>query len=270
MSKFKIYHLTETQIQGIANVVRHEQGTTEGRFAEASQIANLCELRYKGDPVKAVTSGWYASGRARYNAGTSDKVCIEIVRRVFNYGFRTLPKYIDEHDCLSDIKSVTQKGKGVKSDKSKWVPHETVIKNKMSSTYTFYAFPGGYKTGVDPFGYTSKANREKYGDFCYTVSEARSMPEPFTGTLPERFPDRGYFKVGDGYLSSRSYKAEIRAIQGFLNWALKDIDGSRKLSIDGLYGGHTRAMTRLFQETKGLDANGCFGRKCLSEAKKMI
>ena len=172
MDKFPTYKLTDAQLRGIACIVAHEQGTIAGWFAEASQIANLAELRYGGDLVKAVTSGWYAHGKERYNKGTSNPTVLAIVRRALIDGYRTLPKYVNEHDCMSDITTVKEGGKSVKSDKSKWKRHTTVIKNRMSSTYYFYSFPGGYKTGVDPFGYTSKANREKYGDFCYTTEQA--------------------------------------------------------------------------------------------------
>ena len=178
MGYFPKYKLTDKQIRGIANIVLHEQGTIAGWYAEASQIANLAELRFGGDPVKAVKSGWYAHGTSRYNAGTSNQTVINIVKRAFLDGYRTLPKYINEHDCMSDIQSVTEGGKSVKSDKSKWKRHTTVIKNRMGSTYYFYDFPGGYKTGVDPCGYTSKALREKYGDFCSTVEQAQNKEEP--------------------------------------------------------------------------------------------
>lgn len=179
-SKFPKYKLTEKQIRGIACIVAHEQGTVEGMYAEASQIANRTDRmgdQYAtgANAVKTVTSGWYAHGKSRYNAGTSNKKAIEIVKRVFCDAMRTLPRYIDEHDCMSDIATVKNGKTSVKGDKSKWIPHKTVIHNKMSSTYTFYDFPGGYKTGVDPFGYTSKKMREKWGDFCYTVEEAENF-----------------------------------------------------------------------------------------------
>lgn len=155
--KFKHYNLTSTQIRGIANIVAHEQGTKAGMYAEASQIANRAELYYGGDPVRCVTSGWYAYGKYRYRVGTSNKTAIAIVKDVFLRGHRTLPIYIDEHDCMSDIsKVVNKKGQNIKWSKSKWKPFETLIRNKMSSSYYFYSFPGGYKTGVDPFGYTGK------------------------------------------------------------------------------------------------------------------
>ena len=203
MSKFPTFKLTDKQIRGIANVVLHEQGTIAGWFAEASQIANICEIKYDNDPVKAVASKWYAHGKDRYAAGTSNTTVINIVKRVLLDGFRTLPRYIDEHDCMSDIKSVTEGGKGVKSKKDKWVPHSTVIKNRMGSTYTFYDFPGGYNTNVDPFGYTSKELREKYGDFCYTVEQAQKkedlMSEPIKKII-------SIAEAEVGYLEKRSNK----------------------------------------------------------------
>ena len=181
--RFPTFNLTEQQIRGIANIVLHEQGTIAGWYAEASQIANLAERKYGGDPIKAVCSGWYAKGTSRYKAGTNNKAVIEIVRRVLCEGFRTLPRYVDEHDCLSDISSVTENGRNVKSNKAAWKPHTTIIKNRMSSKYYFYDFPGGYKTSVDPFGYTSKALREKYGDFCYTVAQAQAGVDPYPDRL---------------------------------------------------------------------------------------
>ena len=179
MSKFPKYKLTDKQLRGIACIVAHEQGTLAGMLAEASQIANRTDIR--GDSyataanlVKTVTSGWYAHGKSRYNKGTSNATAIKAVKLAICEGYRTLPRYIDEHDCMSDIATVKNGSTNVKGDKSRWIPHKTVIHNRMSSTYTFYAFPGGYKTGVDPFGYTSKAMRDKWGDFCYTVVEAQN------------------------------------------------------------------------------------------------
>ena len=179
---FPKYKLTDKQIRGIACIVAHEQGSIDGWYAEASQIANRTDIRGNSyatpeNAVKTVTSGWYAKGRARYNAGTNNATVIAIVKRVFCDGYRTLPRYVDEHDCMSDIATVKNGSRNVKSDKSKWVQHKTIIHNKMSSTYYFYSFPGGYKTGVDPFGYTSIANRRKWGDFCYTVEQAQNKIE---------------------------------------------------------------------------------------------
>ena len=184
---FPKYKLTERQIKGIACIVAHEQGSFAGRLAEISQICNRCDI--KGDKyatpenlVKTVTSGWYAHGRTRYNQGTTNAQAIKAVKLVACGGYRTLPRYIDEHDCMSDIATVKNGLISVKGDKSKWKPHKTIIRNRMSSKYTFYDFPGGYKTGVDPFGYTSKDNRKKWGDFCFTVDEVLTA-DPITTRL---------------------------------------------------------------------------------------
>ena len=216
MSKFPTYKLTDKQLRGIACIVAHEQGTVAGWFAEASQIANLAELRYGGDLVKAVTSGWYAKGKARYKAGTTNPVILAIVRRVLIEGFRTLPKYINEHDCMSDIATVKDRGISVKSDKSKWRRHSTVIHNRMGSTYYFWDFPGGYKTAVDPFGYTNKKLREKYGDFCYSIEEAWA---PIPRILAFAFNEVGYLeKRSNKDLSSKTANAGKANYTKFGSW----------------------------------------------------
>ena len=184
---FPKYKLTDKQIKGIACIVAHEQGSWEGRLAEISQICNRCDI--KGDQyatddnlVKTVTSGWYAHGKSRYEQGTSNAMAIKAVKIVACGGYRTLPRYIDEHDCMSDISSVKNGIVSVIRAKTKWIPHKTIIKNKMSSKYIFYSFPGGYKSGVDPFGYTSRDNRKKFGDFCFTAEEA-SAKDPISERL---------------------------------------------------------------------------------------
>ena len=235
--RFPIFKLSERQIQGIANIVRHEQGSIAGMYAEASQIANLAELRYGSDPVKCVTSGWYAKGRSRYNAGTHDVVACDIVRKVLCHGLRTLPRYIDEHDCMSDIATAKNGNTNVKGNKKKWIRHETVIRNKMSSKYIFYDFPGGVSSGVDPFGYTSKTNREKYGDFCYTLDEARSG----LGRLEDYMPT---LKKGTKGKAVEIWQKilGIEETGSFGNKTLeatKEFQKQHKLTVDGIVGAFT-------------------------------
>lgn len=271
MGRFPKYKLTEKQIRGIANIVAHEQGSLAGRYAEASQIANRTDIRgdryATGDnAVKTVTSGWYAKGRARYNAGTSNKQCIEIVKKVFCDGFRTLPRYIDEHDCMSDIATVKNGKSNVKWSKAKWKRHETIIHNKMSSTYIFYDFPGGYRSGVDPFGYTNKKMREKWGDFCYTVSEAvngKREPSFYGGVWPV-LPDesfgvkRQYYKYGDGNKTLKKYPTQIKRVQEVLAWA-----GYYNGEIDGIFGKLTKEAVNKFRSSYAMDENGRFDQACI-------
>ena len=262
---FPKYDLNEKQIKGIANIVLHEQGTVAGYYAEASQIANRTDI--KGNEyatgkraVDTVTSRWYAKGELRYLAGTSDEKVIRIVKNVFCKGMRTLPRYIDEHDCMSDIKSVHNGTRSVKSDKSKWVRHQSVIRNRRDSTYIFYDFPGGYKTGVDPFGYIKKSNREKYGDFCIPYDRVEDILKKKTLydiVKVAKFPERGYFKKGDKYKSLEDIQIGLGLI------------GYYKGAVDGIYGDKTKDAVKKLQMMFDLDVNGCFGNKCL-EASKSI
>ena len=112
---FPKYNLSEDQIKGVANIVQHEQGTVAGRYAEASQMANLTDIDGddKATPenlIKKLKSGWYAKGTSRYEAGASGSAKIEdsalqAVKDVIVDGKRTLPRYINEHDYIGDIAS---------------------------------------------------------------------------------------------------------------------------------------------------------------------
>lgn len=178
---FKTFKLTDAEIRGVANIIKHEQGTNEGRFAEASLIANRAEI-HNASIKSTCTGGWFAHGKVRFSVGTNDAKCIQIVKKVLVDGKRTLPGYVDEHDYIGDIATVTNDGVSVKSDKSKWESHKTKIHNNMGSTYTFYSFPGGYKSGVDPFGYTSESNRSKYGEYHFDVDGVAKETSSTTGS----------------------------------------------------------------------------------------
>lgn len=279
MMKFPRYSLTEKQIRGLANIVAHEQGTMAGMCAEASLMANLTDI--KGDDhatvsnlIKTATGGWFAYGQKRYDQGTTNKKAIRAVKAVLVYGKRTLPRYINEHDCISDIVKVTNNAKEFsKSDRKKYKQHTTVIKNRYDSKYVFYDFPGGADTGVDPFGYTSDSMRKKWGEDCYTLDQALDETfqagEHYKGTYPA-LPDdswgvkRKYFKIGDGMVTLKKYPEQIRRVQRLLKWA-----GFYPGDVDGKYWIATAAAVRRCQNYFDLDVNGCFGSKCLNKLKKM-
>ena len=91
---------------------------------------------------------------------------LNAVRTVLVEGKRTLPGYVNEHDCFSDITSATNYGKAINvKDRNAYVKNVTIMKNRYGSTYTFYSFPSSIS---DPFGYISEAKRKEIGDFCYT------------------------------------------------------------------------------------------------------
>lgn len=173
---FKTWDLSENQYKGIANIIENEQPDAVSRYAEASLMANLAELSYGGDIVKAATGGWFASGSDRFNnPGNVSDESVQIAKKVIKEGKRTLPKYVDEHDMYNpggttDVNRI--EGPGKFEDRSSWVQHQTEVyqdPNRFGGNaghWTFYEFPSA---NSDPFGYSSKDNRTKYGDGHYDI-----------------------------------------------------------------------------------------------------
>lgn len=171
--------LSDSQIGILAAISIGEQGSGDGAKAELSLMANLYELNGKsyGSLYNYVcSSGWFGSGRCgRVSASSASGTDIANVRDVLVNGNRTLPLYVDEHDCWfcnsknycgngnqGDICYLNNNGSTISSvsgikDRSNYKQDVTVIKNVYGSTYTFYSFP---TSGSDPFGYT-KASYNK-------------------------------------------------------------------------------------------------------------
>ena len=177
--KFNNYNLTNTQLKKIAAVCYHEQSSNKGAAAEASLMANLFESsrgKGYGSGAKGLynyvrNSGWFA-----HSASVMDnkykKVPTSIVndvKRVLVDGKRVLPNYVDEHDCLSDIKTAKNNGVNInKKNRKSYKKHVTKIVNRYKTHYTFYKFPDSIS---DPFGYTSNYKKNKSGEFCYSYSD---------------------------------------------------------------------------------------------------
>ena len=176
---FNKYVLTDEQLILLTSRAMAEQGTPKGAAAEASLMANLFELQGSKYGVGGeglynyvVYGGWFGSSERvlATNKALATEEAIKAVKSVLVEGKRTLPKYIDEHDCINctkngDISSITLDGKNVsKLDKLNYVQHKTIINNIYGATYTFYSFP---TESSDPFGYKSKTNKEEMGDFYY-------------------------------------------------------------------------------------------------------
>ena len=171
---FPKYNLNDKQIKGIANILQHEQPGVEGRHAEASLMANLVDI--KGDSyatvdnlIKKATGGWFAKGKERFNnPGNPEQISIDAAKSVLVEGKRTLPRYVNEHDCFSDLTSVSNNGNSFKaSDRSQYKQFVTKIKNRYGSSGTFHSFPNSKS---DPFYYTSEEYRKKWGEDCYSVN----------------------------------------------------------------------------------------------------
>ena len=128
-------------------------------------------------------SGWFANATAYMSEAAINGKQIKIkdkyikveplydsiytaVYNVLVLGNRTLPLYINEHDCIKCgsgfdiIKLVTDNNIITDEDgllnRNNYVQNKTTIYNRYSSIYTFYTFPTEYS---DPFGYTESAKK---------------------------------------------------------------------------------------------------------------
>ena len=153
----KAYQLSEDQVIRIARLCQQEQGTAVGAAAECSLACNLFEKsggKYSSVYDYMRNSGWFAHAAYHMDYGECTDAVLAAVKSVLA-GNRTLPSYIDEHDCFSDIQSIST---GRKYDKDAYIKDKTVITNVYGSVYTFYCFPDD---NSDPFGYTSKPEEEE-------------------------------------------------------------------------------------------------------------
>lgn len=195
MATYSTYDLSELELQNLASQCHAEQGGSgiDGVKAEASLMANLYEYQGSaaGSLYNYVLNGnngrsWFANSKRHmnpvcknpqsnkgdccYTTSSGKEKCItyyyteaelEAVRDVFVNGNRTLPNYVDEHDCFSDISKIVVNGQTYTDsnsikNKANYIQGQTVIYNVYGSVYTFYTFPAD---GADPFGY--KANTYK-------------------------------------------------------------------------------------------------------------
>ena len=183
------YQLTDQELTGLAAVAYSEQGSLEGAAAEASLMANLFELHHNGQ-CHGVTGGaglykmvgaprsdteyfWFDRAStfidtghlAEYaGGGPVTPEMKAVVRSVLVDGKRTLPGYVDEHASTNLVQYITTNGANYDdTDKSKYIPHVTIV-HQPSSSYIYYTHVAD---SSDPFGYTSRENREKIGDFHY-------------------------------------------------------------------------------------------------------
>ena len=195
----KKYNLTDSQIRQIANLAVQENGEACVAY-EVSLMANLFELQTKySDIYKFIRYGkWFSRSEYWMDEGTSSKKARETTKDVLVNGNRVFPAYINEHDCISDIKSVTNKGVLFnKSDRSQYKKDVTVIKNRYGSTYTFYSFP---TTGSDPFGYTADAYKKISAQSPKT--EVKHATTKTTGASPDKVIEVASNEVG--YLEKAS------------------------------------------------------------------
>ena len=168
------YNISEEDLIYLANVCFCEQGSVDGVKAEMSLAANLYELkkdRYSSVVDYVKRSGWFSCATTKKVAKQEH---IEAVRDVIVNGNRTLPPYINEHDCFDCNKSLCKNGNrgdicklvidGVSyesldfiKNRNNYISGKTIIYNKYGGVYTFYIFPC---ERCDPFGYTDSAYKK--------------------------------------------------------------------------------------------------------------
>lgn len=156
-SLFVLYSLSDSEIKKITSLCIQEQGSTkEGIMWEASQMCNLWESKsdtikkkYDNDIYKFIrNSGWYAKASTHMDKENGTATQRGYVKEVMCDGIRRLPLCVDEHDCKSDLKSVS----------SNPVRGKTKISNKYGSTYTYF----GKSSCGDYFGAINYKSSQKY------------------------------------------------------------------------------------------------------------
>ena len=143
--------MTRNQLEQIARLCVQEQGGSEaGVKGEASLMANLARKHGREVYEYVLNSGWFSDARYWMEHRYATQKQVEWVKEVLVDGRATLPPYIDEHDCFSDIEWIST---GDVWDRGAYIKDVTKIKNRYGAEYTFYCFLHEHS---DPFGYTSK------------------------------------------------------------------------------------------------------------------
>ena len=249
---FTKYNLSESQLVKIARLCVQEQGNIDGCKAEASLMANLLEtspsrMKKYGTGADGLynwvrNGGWFSRAAYWMDYGSASAKAISAVQDVLVNGNRTLPQYVDEHDCIiPDIMSIST---GNKSNKADYIKGKTIIKNRYGSTYTFYCFPA---PGCDPFGYTAEAYEyvKRHGGEVEPEPEEPDERVEVITALPE---------IG-------------RGCEGDAVSVWQVIAG---VNVDGDFGPATQAATIKFQTAHGLKGDGIVGAKTWAEGLKSI
>ena len=143
--------MTKQELEQIARLCVQEQGGSEaGVKGEASLMANLARKHGREVYEYVRNSGWFSKAKFWMEHGQASLEQISWVEDVLVNGHTTIPSYVDEHDCFSDIVSIST---GNIYSRKSYIKDVTVIKNKYGATYTFWGFLHEHS---DPFGYTSK------------------------------------------------------------------------------------------------------------------
>ena len=191
------YNLTDEQVQRLAAICYGEKGNNvKAVAAEATMMANIYEDRgnknyslYDWALLPVGDGGWYASSsRDSSNIAKVTDELFNAVKDVLVNGNRTLPLYIDDHDCLfCDDSTCSNGNRGdvcyldtngtIFSDESQlkdrynstiYIPNKTKVytlsklRNSVASEryFVFYTF---VSDNSGPVGYTEKSYKRVNG-----------------------------------------------------------------------------------------------------------
>lgn len=258
---FPKYKLTDTQVTKIARLCNQEQGTIAGARAEASLMANQLETSpwrqdHYGTGAEGLynwirNGGWFYRAAYYMDHGSASAAQISAVREVLCDAKRTLPQYIDEHDCISDISYIKVNGTKYSSDSAlknhqNYIKNVTIVHNDMGSTWTFYEFPA---IGSDPFGYTKEAYDYvmKHGGDVDPVADpvADEVRVKISANLPQ--------------ISEGSEGMAVRIWQAIIG-----------VGVDGDFGSKTHEATKKWQNARGLSGDGIVGKNTWTKALKKV
>ncbi|MBE6138370.1 MAG: hypothetical protein E7173_01325 [Firmicutes bacterium] len=168
------YNLTDSQLTQLAALCEMENSGAVA--AEASLMANLFEFQGSSYGTGAEglynyikNGGWFSSGAQLGTLQLNSQDSKTIVYEVLVQGKRTLPLYINEHDCIDcgpygfDVVKISIDGTVITDEqgllnKNNYIKDKTIIYNRYGAVYAFYTFPC---SDCDPFGYTA-ASKQKY------------------------------------------------------------------------------------------------------------
>lgn len=270
------YNLTDTQLRHLAIICYREQGTNDaGVRACASHMCNYFE-RYQTKHFKDVYectfgSGWYWS-KAKNEAWVAahpnvPASVVSAVTDVIKYGKRTLPNYVDEYDCLSDVKLIINNGRTYTMERDKdyvlnranYIPNKTIIQNiyakSSSERYTFYCFPDGVNGYCDAFGYIYKGNTSENDSVA-----SESVTEVSRGLTSYKLSEIKTYAVGYGVALLQS----ILDLLGYVG------SNGKPLTVDGEFGMNTASALMDFQKAAGLAEDGVCGSKTWQKLKDAL
>ena len=199
--------MTDEEIRGIARLCWQEQGSVAGVAAEASLASNRYRMQRNLGQYDSLYeymrwSGWWANAEKYMDSGFCPDDAEEAVRQAI-LGLPTLPLYIDEHDCFTDIEALDVDGEWIETeegirDRKNYIRDKTIIYNKYGATYTFYCFPG---ENSDPFGYTHKPVNYPASDAALWM-EALAQNDLYGYDQEHRWGERGDYDCSSAVISA--------------------------------------------------------------------